>query len=122
MSFDPPAAHCVSINGGPPSRESPCKHVLIPLSQLEGYRGAKQQRCYECNQLCSWACARCSTGRNWVALHPPVCQGSKRKYSCLAAHRKNPAGGGYKAHHEAITGTSQAAKRRRKMNFVDVTV
>ena len=22
----------VSINGGPPSRESPCKHVLIPLS------------------------------------------------------------------------------------------
>jgi hypothetical protein len=33
--------HQVRIDGAPP----PCKHVLILLSQLEGYKGAKQQRC-----------------------------------------------------------------------------
>jgi hypothetical protein len=62
----------VSIDGGPPSREPPTKHTLIPLAQLEDYKGAKQQRCWECNKLCSWACTRCSTGTCWVALHPPV--------------------------------------------------
>ena len=30
------------IDGGPPSRESPGKHVLILLNQLEGYKGSKQ--------------------------------------------------------------------------------
>ena len=29
----------VSIRGGPPSRESPGKHVLIPLKDIEGYQG-----------------------------------------------------------------------------------
>ena len=29
----------VSINGGPPSRESPCKHVLIPLKDIPNYKG-----------------------------------------------------------------------------------
>ena len=107
----------VSINGGPPSRESPCKHTLIPLCQIEGYRGAKQQRCYECNQPCSWACARCSTRHNIIALHPTVAQGSKRKYGCLTAHRRNPTGGGYKEHAEAVTGTCKSSKRRRKCDF-----
>ena len=107
----------VSINGGPPSRESPCKHTLIPLAQIEGYRGGKQQRCYECNEPCSWACARCSTRHCIIALHPPVAQGSKRKYGCLAAHRRNPMGGGYKEHAEEVTGTSQASERRRKIDI-----
>ena len=107
----------VSINGGPPSRESPCKHTLIPLAQIEGYRGGKQQRCYECNEPCSWACARCSTRHCIIALHPPVVQGSKRKYGCLAAHRRNPMGGGYKEHAEEVTGTSQASERRRKIDI-----
>ena len=110
-----------SINGGPPSRESPCKHVLIPLKELPGYKGAKQQRCFECNELCSWACARCSTdGRNFLALHPAVCQGSRRKFGCLAAHRRNPTGGGYREYHEALTGTSRACKRRRTLSMVHV--
>ena len=108
----------VSINGGPPSRESPAKHVLIPLAQLEGYKGAKQMRCYECNELCSWACARCSDVRSGIiALHPPVAQGSKRKYGCLGSHRCNPAGGGYKAFCERVTGCAKSAKRRRKLPF-----
>ena len=108
----------VSINGGPPSRESPAKHVLIPLSQLQGYKGAKQMRCYECNELCSWACARCSDVRSGIiALHPPIAQGSKRKYGCLGAHRCNPAGGGYKEFCERVTGCSKNAKRRRKLPF-----
>jgi hypothetical protein len=29
----------VSIRGGPPSRESPCKHVLIQLKDIPGYKG-----------------------------------------------------------------------------------
>ena len=113
--FDTPH---VSINGGPPSRESPCKHLLIPLSQLEGYTGAKQQRCWECDILCSWACVRCSNAHNFIALHPPVCQGSKRQYGCLAAHRRNPGGNGYKDHHEQVSGTCAGSKRRRKIAFV----
>jgi hypothetical protein len=32
--------------------------------------------------------------------HPPVAQGSKRKHGCLAAHRRNPTGAGYKQHVE----------------------
>ena len=96
-----------SIRGGPPSRESPCKHVLIPLKDIPGYKGGKQQRCFECNELCSWACARCSDANNWIALHPTQTQGSKRKYGCLAAHRRNPSGSGYAGHHEAVSGTSK---------------
>jgi len=119
-SFCVPCPTRVSINGGPPSRESPAKHVLIPLKEIPGYRGAKQQRCFECNALCSWACARCSTGKEWVALHPTICQGSKRKYECLAMHRKNPMGGGYKEHHQSISGTSTMSKRRRAINLVHI--
>ena len=54
----------VRIDGGPPSRESPGKHVLILLSQLESYKGAKQQRCWECNELVSWCCARPTGSRS----------------------------------------------------------
>jgi hypothetical protein len=104
----------VRIDGGPPSRESPAKHVLILLSQLEGYRGSKQQRCWECNELVSWCCARCSSAASWVPLHPPVAQGSKKHYGCLAAHRANPAGG-YKASHQVHSGTAATAKRRRRI-------
>ena len=104
----------VRIDGGPPSRESPAKHVLILLHQLEGYKGAKQQRCWECNELVSWCCVRCSNANSWVPLHPPVAQGSNRRFSCLAAHRNNPAGG-YKVSHQVLTGVSSTAKRRRRI-------
>lgn len=63
---------------------------------------------------------RCSTKSSWVALHPPVCQGSKRKYGCLAAHRRCPNGGGYKEWVEGVDGTAQISKRRRKLNLVHV--
>ena len=111
----------VSINGGPPSRESPCKHTLVLLSQIPGYKGGKQQRCHECDMPVSWACARCSTKDNVIALHPPQAQGSKIKYGCLAAHRRDPMGAGYKQHHEDITGTSKSSKRRRKIDIVHLT-
>ena len=45
-------------------------------------------------------------------------QGSKRKYGCLAAHRRGPTGSGYKQHHEELSGTSKIAKRRRKIDLV----
>ena len=108
----------VSINGGPPSRESPCKHTLILLSQIEGYTKGKQQRCHECDLPVSWACARCSTKDNIIALHPPMAQGSKLRYGCLAAHRRDPTSGGYKQHHQEISGTSKMSKRRRKIDLV----
>ena len=80
----------------------------------DGYKGGKQQRCWECNELVSWCCARCSTATSWVPLHPPVAQGSGKRYCCLSAHRANPAGG-YKCTHEKMTGTSTSAKRRRRI-------
>ena len=112
--------HQVRIDGGPPSRESPAKHVLILLSQLEGFKGAKQQRCWECNELVSWCCLRCSNAASFVPLHPPVTQGSSKEYACLAHHRANPAGG-YKASHQVHTGVSQTVKRRRRIPFVNLS-
>ena len=104
------------IDGGPPTRESPGKHTLILLSQLEGYKGGRQQRCWECNDLVSWCCARCSTPNCPVPLHPLISQGAKRSYRCLHMHRANPAGG-YKVTHEKCSGTDATSKRRRKVNI-----
>ena len=47
-----------------------------------------------------------------------MAQGSKIKYVCLAAHRRDPEGGGYKQHHQDITGTSKSSRRRRKIDLV----
>lgn len=107
----------VRINGGPPSRESPHKHVLVPLKEIKGYKGAKQQRCFVCNKLCSWACARCSSASSMVPLHPTICQGSKRQFNCLKAHRDNPTGSEYRQMHETISGTSRVCKRRRRLDI-----
>ena len=51
-------------------------------------------------------------------MNPPQAHGSKIKYGCLAAHRRDPTGGGYKPHHQDITGTSKVSKRRRKIDLV----
>ena len=104
----------VRIDGGPPSRESSGKHTLIPLSQLQGYKGGKQQRCWECNELVSWCCVRCSTPNCVLPLHPPVAQGSNRHYKCLEMHRKNPAGG-YRCTHQTLAGIDKTLKRRRRV-------
>lgn len=92
----------------------------MPLKEISGYTGHKQQRCWKCNQLCSWAYARCSTATNVVALHPKVCQGSGRRYGCLDAHRRNPKGDGDRERHEQQTGTARASKRRRKIAFAHI--
>jgi IS5 family transposase len=47
-----------------------------------------------------------------------MAQGSKLRYGCLAAHRRDPTSGGYKQHHQDITGTSKVSKRRRKIDIV----
>ena len=78
--------------------------------------GAKQQRCFECNELVSWCCARCTFPNAIVPLHPTVAQGSKRKYDCLTQHHKNQCGG-YKVTHQTCTGTSTDSKRRRKVRI-----
>ena len=47
-----------------------------------------------------------------------MAQGSKIKYGCLAAHRRDPERSGYKQHHQDITGTSKSSRRRRKIDLV----
>ena len=34
--------------------------------------------CWECNELVSWCCVRCSTPNRVLPLHPPLTQGSNR--------------------------------------------
>ena len=58
---------------------------------------------------------------NIIALHPPRWRKAPR--SSTAASPRTAAtrladGGGYKPHHEDITGTSKASKRRRKIDLV----
>ena len=36
--------HQVSIDGGPPSRESPCKHILVPLGSLPGFSSSGKNK------------------------------------------------------------------------------
>jgi hypothetical protein len=110
----------VSIDGGPPTRDSPHKHILMPLSQVKNYKGAKQQRCIICQQLCSWVCARCTAGPNaLVPLHPMVAQGSKRRYGCLAAHRRDP-NDSYKMMLEKAEGISVKSKKTRRVAVVSL--
>lgn len=104
----------VRIGDGPPSRESPGKHVLIPLRQLAGYKGPKQQRCTMCDKLVSWVCARCTVDpSHLVPLHPPNVLGGKH-HECLAMHRRDPTTS-YKLIHQSATGISAASRRRRRV-------
>ena len=110
----------VSINGGPPSRESLHKHVLIPLSQVLGYKGCKQQRCMLCDELVSWVCARCTTGpRSLVPMHPfsTKHRGKLTNHGCLKAHRKNPTAS-YKDVLETGHGISKKSKQGRRTTAV----
>ena len=110
----------VSINGGPPTRESPGKHVLIPLTQVAGYRGPKQQRCQVCNELCSWACARCTTGPNaMVPLHPfsTTARGHTKQHNCLHDHRRDPTCT-YRTQLAKLTGISKKARTARRTAII----
>ena len=40
-------------------------------------------------------------------LQPPVTQGFKCHYGCLATHRRNPTGDGYASFHQSVSGTSK---------------
>ena len=73
---------------------SPCKNTLVALRHLEGYSGAKQQRCIVCGEACSWACSICSTGSMIFSLHPCRIGAGRqmRRFNCLAAHRRAPEG------------------------------
>lgn len=109
----------IRIDDGPPTRESPCKYTLMPLSQVVGYKGGKQQRCMICNELCSWVCARCTKGPcKLFPLHPPVSQ-SKRKFGCLVAHRRDPTDT-YRKTVEAVSGISKKSKHMRRVPVVTV--
>ena len=93
---------------------------MIPLHQLKNYKGPKQQRCYICNELCSWVCARCTGGPSTlVPLHPPISQGSKRKYGCLMAHRADPTDS-YRKILEKQSGISAKSKSRRRVPVIAV--
>ena len=55
-------------------------HALVPLKELPGYAGSRQQRFIVCGLHCSWACAY------FFALHPNVTgKGSnQQRYTCMA--------------------------------------
>ena len=112
----------VSINGGPPSRESPHKHVLIPLSQVPGYKGPKQQRCIICNELVSWVCARCTTGPHaLVPCHPFSThhRGKTAQHNCLHTHRFSPTET-YRSVLAKLTGISKKSKSARRNTVYSV--
>ena len=116
------AGGSVSINGGPPTRESPGKHVLIPLAQVAGYRGPKQQRCLLCNDLCSWVCARCSTGPHaMVPLHPfsTTARGKTTQWPCLNDHRRDPTAS-YRTNLMKLTGISKQARKARRTTIIRI--
>ena len=106
----------ISMNGDPPSRGSPYKHVRIPLSQVPGYKGCKQQRCMLCDKLVSWVCARCTTSpHELVPMHPfsTKHQGQLTHHGCLKEHRKNPVAT-YKDIQQSVIGISKKSKHGRR--------
>ena len=117
-----PHGGTVSINGGPPTRESPGKHVLIPLSQVAGYKGPKQQRCQMCNELCSWVCARCTTGPNaMIPLHPfsTSARGHCKQHNCLNEHRRDLTAT-YRTQLAKLTGISKNARKARRTTIISL--
>ena len=75
------------------------------------YTGGKQQRCIECGEACSWACAICSTPTQIFALHPLTCgRGNKcRRYMFFAAHKRAP-----QAKTPVAVALKRAPKRQRE--------
>ena len=78
-----------------PLADEMCDHVLIPLSQLKGYTGAKEPRCNMCNKGCSWICVTCTKDPKLIfPCHPAKTRagGGKpgKEYSCHALHKMGP--------------------------------
>ena len=67
-----PSSTVHSARAGSPYSPTDCsEHVLVPLSSIKGYKGAKQQRCNVCNIATSWACITCSPSADVVwPCHP----------------------------------------------------
>mmetsp|Transcript_49491 Transcript_49491/g.123045 ORF Transcript_49491/g.123045 Transcript_49491/m.123045 type:complete len:729 (+) Transcript_49491:264-2450(+) len=67
-------------------------HQLIPLRQIEGYTGSRQQWCSVCGtSKVSYACAYCSSASFVLAIHP-LKKGAADDsgHTCLYEHRRDP--------------------------------
>ena len=82
----------------------------------------KQQRCITCNDLCSWVCARCTTGPNaLVPCHPfsISARGKTTQHRCLGDHRRDPTAT-YRTTLAKLTGISKNAKQARRTTVFTV--
>ena len=89
-----PSSTVHSSRAGSPHSPTDCsEHVLVPLSSIKGYKGAKQQRCNVCNIATSWACITCSPSADVVwPCHPRKTTARKKttNWACFDKHCTNP--------------------------------
>ena len=78
---------------GAPSPDVNLEHMLVPISQVLGFSGAKSQRCRHCGHHTAYCCSVCSDARGIVPLHRPTIKykGKVQETMCLNTHKRNPA-------------------------------
>lgn len=88
-----------ACRASPQNSDECAEHELVPLKFINGYRGARQQRCILCNGHTVWCCRECTTGPFAIV---PVCpvktmvrvgpnKGKFLRHGCWNRHRANPA-------------------------------
>ena len=75
-----------------PSDEPAHRHIPIPISAVEGFKGSHQQRCAHCKDRTSYCCAACSSALGVVPIHKAETKyrGMATATQCLAVHRRAP--------------------------------
>ena len=79
-----------------PGHTSHKGHIAVPLDQIPGYDGAKQQWCSVCRAngrllKCTFACVKCSDRHSIVAVHQRgYTNGVLGKMECILDHAADP--------------------------------
>ena len=117
-----------TIDGGPPSagpspfsapaqeqtpEEAAKRHVVVPISSVKGWSGARAPRCAHCNISVTTCCLECSGPTTLVPLHKAEVSygGVTTEFGCLALHLKKP---GASRRCASSLSKSVAAKRTHK--------
>ena len=88
------------VAGPSPSRRSPRLihpelHRAVHISSIQGWAGARQQRCAICDAKVSFCCGVCSSATELVVLHPVklLIKNSKpprfSMFSCISTHQED---------------------------------
>ena len=90
--------------------EAARRHVVVPISSVKGWTGARAPRCSYCNLSVTTCCLECSGPSVLVPLHKPeVCYGGvTTTFNCLELHLKNPSA----SRRCACSATKSAAAKR----------